>query len=454
MQTDRSELFARAPVPSAVAKLVLPTIVSQLITVVYNMADTFFIGQTGDADQVAAAALCMPFFILLTGLANLFGIGGASLMSRSLGTGNREKASRAASFSIWFAAAVSLIYGLVLIVFRNSVLPVAGANAGTIGFCGSYLFYTVALGAVPTVLSACLAHLVRADGFARQAGFGLAMGGILNIILDPLFILVLNMEIAGAAAATLISNIVACTYFLVLILRHKNETVIRFSAKYISVREKIPQEVLLTGLPSSLMNLMGVTSNIVMNRLMASCCNEAVAGIGIAKKIDMLAFAIATGMSQGALPMIAYNFASGDRKRMRYALRTVFAYSLVTAVAGAVLLFTCAGPIVKAFIDDGLTVEYGRRFQRIICIGGPCISVTMLVITLFQATGKKVKPLILSMLRKGGLDIPFMLAFNAIDGVNGVVWATPIADAGAMAISLCMLFPYLRRLKSEETELQ
>jgi len=186
---------------------------------------------------------------------------------------------------------------------------------------------------------------------------------------------------------------------------------------------------------------------------MSSYSNEAIAGVGIAKKIDMLAFEIATGMSQGVVPLIGYNFASKNYERMKKAIRTTFTISLSVAFAFTVLLFTCAYPMVKAFIDDALTVDYGRTFQRIICITGPCISVTLIIITIFQSIGKKSQPLFLSLLRKGGLDIPFMFIMNAYLGVNGIVWATPIADFGAMVISILLFIPVWQTLLGRKREL-
>lgn len=446
---DKKDLFASWPVPKAVFSLVLPTVISQLITVIYNMADTFFIGQIGDANQVAAASLCMCLFILLTGMANLFGIGGASLISRALGVGDTDKARRVAAFSIWASAGTALLYGLALLLLRDEVLHLIGADADTRDFCAQYLLWTVTVGAVPTVLNATFAHLVRAEGYAKQASIGVALGGILNIILDPIFISGFGLEIAGAAMATMLSNLIAMLYFIVLLRRRKHTTVISLNPKWFTVRQHIPADVLLVGLPSCAMNLMAVYSNIIMNRLIVSECNEAVAGIGIAKKVDMLAFAIATGMSQGVLPLIGYNYAAKNYKRMMAAVKTAFFASLTIAVVGMVFLLTCARPIVRAFIDDPLTVEYGQVFQRIICLTGPCIAVTMMVITLFQSVGRKAQPLILSILRKGGLDVPFMFLMNQWLGVKGIAWATPIADGVAMLTALAMFLPFWKQLRGK-----
>lgn len=449
MKTKEQFLFEDAPVGRAVLSLVIPTVISQLITVIYNMADTFFIGQIGDPNQVATVSLCMPMFVFLTGLANLFGIGGSSLMSRSLGTNDHQKAKKTAAFSIWTAIAVSLIYGIALFGVRSAILPVVGANAETYDFCCQYIFWTITIGAVPTVLNQELAHLVRAEGHSAQASFGVALGGVLNIILDPIFIFPLGLEVAGAAIATMISNVIATLYFIVLIVRNRHTTDISFHPKHYTWKARIPREVLFVGLPSCLMNLMGVLSNVTINKLMSGYSNAAVAGIGVAKKVDMLSFAIATGMSQGVLPLIGYNYSAHHYKRMKAALKVDFLFSFAVALIGTVFLFTCAGLIVQAFIDDAETVRYGQQFQRIICITGPCISVTMLAISTFQSVGEKVRPMILSIMRKGGLDIPFMFLLNGIVGVNGIAWATPIADLCAMCVAIILFVPFWKRLPSQ-----
>ena len=203
---EKEQLFSSAPVGKAVISLAIPTVIAQLITVVYNMADTFFIGQLGDPNQVAAATLAMPVFMFLTAFANLFGIGGASMISRCLGAGNREKAKHTSAFCIWSATAVAFCYGVVLVWMKDTLLPILGTNADTSEYCASYIFWTIGVGAVPTVLNAELAHLIRSEGYSGQASFGVAFGGILNIILDPIYIFVFKMDIAGAAVATMLSN--------------------------------------------------------------------------------------------------------------------------------------------------------------------------------------------------------------------------------------------------------
>ncbi len=446
-RTDNTELFQNMPVSKAVITLVIPTIISQIITVIYNMADTFFIGQMDNPDQVAAATLAMPPFVMLTGIANLFGIGGASLISRSLGTGNREKAKGCAVFSIWGAVVVSFVYGAAMYLLRPAVFPLLGTDASTYGYCSDYVLWTIAIGGTPTVLNACLAHLIRAEGYSKEASFGVAFGGILNIILDPVLIFFLKLGVMGAAIATMLSNVAAMVYFILLLYKNREQTVIKFSLQNYSLPKGISKEILLVGFPSFIMMLMGTFSNMVLNKMVVSYSNQAIAGMGIAKKIDMLAFAIAGGMTQGVLPLIGYNYASKNYSRMRSAVKTAFLYSVMIAVAGTVLLFTCAVPVVRSFISDEETVVYGQHFLRIICLTCPAVSATMMMISVFQATGQKTKPMVLSLLRKGGLDIPFMFLMDAAAGAEGIPWATPIADFLAMGIALCLFIPYGKRFR-------
>lgn len=449
MKAEKTELFEKTPVLRAVLALVVPTVISQIITVIYNMADTFFIGQLGNANQVAAAALSLPLFLLTTGMANLFGIGGASLISRSLGVGDTEKARKTSAFCIWTAAAAAFLYGLAILAFRQMLLPLVGADKDTYGYCSSYLFWTLTVGAVPTVLNAALAHLVRAEGFSGQASFGVALGGGLNIILDPVFIFGFRLEIAGAAVATMLSNLIALSYFVVLIIVKRGRFHLTLDPRFYSVSDGIPREVLLVGLPSSIMNLMSIFSNITLNKLLVHYSNAAVGGIGIAKKIDMLSFAIANGLSQGVIPLIGYNYSSGNKKRMKDAIRVTLILSLAVTTAGSILLFTCANPLVRAFIDDAETVRYGSMFQRVICVTGPFTAVTTVIISIFQSVGRKTQPLILSALRKGGLDVPAMFLLDALRGVTAIAWATPIADTGAMIAGMLLFIPFWRRIGRE-----
>ncbi len=446
MADDKSLLFAETPVRKAVLTLAVPTVISQLITVVYNMADTFFIGQLNDPMQVAAATIAMPCFMFLTAFANLFGLGGSSLISRCLGSDNKEKARCTAAFCIWMGIAVSFLYGIGILLLEPVLFPILGAKTETWAYLKDYVFWTIGVGAVPTVMNAEFAHLIRSEGYSRQAGFGVALGGILNIALDPLFIFVFRLNIAGAAIATMLSNLIAMLYFIGFLLHIRKKSVITLDLKNYSVKQKIPLEVMTVGLPGFVMTMMSTISNTALNHIVAGYSTTAIAGMGIAKKIDLLAYAIAQGMTQGTLPLIGYNYSSGNHKRMKSSIRTAFAYSLIVAVCGMVLLYFFAAPISGSFISDAETVGYGQKFLKIICLACPTTAVNFMCITVFQAIGKKIQPLFLSLLRKGSLDIVFMLLLNKTMGISGIAWATPFADWIAFVISVALIIPSLKQL--------
>ncbi len=453
MKTEKSELFETVPVGRAVIALALPTVIGQVITVIYNMADTYFIGQLGDPAEVAAVQVAMPLFIFFNAIANLFGIGGASLISRSLGDGDRERARRASAFCIWTAAVAAVLYGVVIGALRSVMLPVLGATTKeSFGFAKEYVFWTITVGALPTVMNNTLAHMIRAEGYSSVASVGVAAGGILNMILDPIFIFGLGMGVAGAAIATMLSNLATAVFFAFFIFSHRGRMSATLDPRAYTTGDRIPFEVLTVGLPSFASSSLASISNMMLNHLIGSYSDEATAGIGIAKKIDMLAFAIAQGMTQGSLPLIGYNFTSGNRKRMNKAIKTTMTMCFCVAVAGAVWLLTCAAPMARLFIKSEKTVEYGTNFLRIIAL--TCITTApgFMIITIFQATGKRVQPLILSFLRKGIVDIPLMLLFERLFGIYGIVWAIPLADAAALAVSLIVFLPYYRQLKRSETD--
>lgn len=348
MSNDKNILFTGVPVKNAVLTLAIPTVISQLITVVYNMADTFFIGQLNDPLQVAAATIAMPCFMFLTAFANLFGMGGSSLISRCLGLGDKEKARHTAAFCIWTGIVVSLVYGIAIMLLEPVLFPILGAKTETWEYLKKYVFWTIGIGAVPTVMNAEFAHLIRSEGYSKSAGFGVALGGVLNIALDPLFIFVLHLNITGAAIATMLSNLIAMLYFVGFIIRIRKNTVITLNPSEYSLKQNIPLEVIMVGLPGFVMTMMSTISNIALNHIVADYSNTAIAGMGIAKKIDLLAYAIAQGMTQGTLPLIGYNFSSGNIKRMKESIKVAFLYSLIVAACGTVFLYFLAAPVAMS----------------------------------------------------------------------------------------------------------
>ena len=447
MKTVNADLFQSADVNRVVLTLVWPTIISQLLAVVYNMSDSFWIGQLNNPAQLAAVTLCIPAFFMTMGISNIFGIGGASLMARCLGTKKYSKARATCSFCIWTAVVCALIYSVLFFIFSRPLLYFIGATEDTYLYSERYAFWVVVLGAVPATLNGLFGHLVRSEGYAKQASFGMILGLVLNMILDPIFIFVLNLEIVGAAIATILSMMVGCAYFVWFIKTRPQNSILTLKLKYYQARNRIASEVLLVGFPSTLMSFMALISNVVLNVLTASYSTFAIAGMGIAKRIDMVIFAISNGIGQGVLPLIGYTYGAKDFKRLCEAIKITFTYSIVSAILITLYLFFGADWTTRLFIEEPQTVAYGRDFLKIICLTCPCVSLTLIIMTIFQAIGKKVQPIVLSIVRKGGLDIPLMFGLNAWLGVMGIAWAIPIEDVLAMIIAVVLFVPFWRKLK-------
>ena len=251
-QTKEKQIFEQMPIPKAVFTLAVPTVISQLIVLIYNLADTWFIGQTGDTLQVAAVTVSYPIFMLLSAFANLFGIGGGSLISRLLGSGKDDEAGKVGTFALWASGSVILFYSLAVWAFGGGMLRILGSEGQTLDFARQYLFWTVVIGGLPTVLNLVLANIVRAQGKAKIASIGMSVGGVLNIILDPIFIFTLHMNVAGAALATCLSNTVSMLYLLQHVVRNKKDSAVKLTLLPQKVSAGSVKDILSIGTPAAL----------------------------------------------------------------------------------------------------------------------------------------------------------------------------------------------------------
>ncbi len=452
MKEREKTLFEDSPVLEAIVRLAFPTVIGQIILVLYNMADTFFIGLTGSDAMITAATVCMPAFMFLQAISNLFGVGGASVISRALGARDLQRAKDTASFAFWGCAAVTVLYSLGAWLFAGPFVDLlGGSNPLVHDYAVEYLTFTVVIGGLATSLNALLAHLVRSEGRSLQASIGVALGGVMNIALDPLFMFVIlprGYETLGAAIATALSNVIALAYFLIVVLREGKRSILRLSPRRLdkSVRGKIPADVLMTGLPACLMTLCENISYAVLDALMAASGTALQAGLGVAKKVNMLAHSIVRGMSQGVLPLIGYNYAAGNHKRMKTSITLSMALSVAMAAVCMTVSLVFSRQLIGLFIPSGSeSVTYGASFLRILCLGGPFSACAYALISFFQAVGKGMRSFLLAILRKGLLDIPLMFLLNRLLPIFGIVWATPITDVICCVISIGMFVVFLRQ---------
>lgn len=444
------DLFENKSIPGAILELALPSILGQIILVIYNMADTLFVAMTGSDAMITAVTVCMPAFMVLSAVSNLFGIGAASVTARALGKGENEKAGRISSFSIWGCLAVVAVYCSGVLLFCDAFVDLLGGTDPAVHENAvGYMKVAVGAGGLCTAASALLSHLIRAFGCSMEAGIGVAAGGILNILLDPLFMFVLlppGKEPLGAALATAVANLCSLAYCLTVTVGKRKKVSISARPSAGMWQDNIPGDVLRVGAAACLMTLFENASFAVLDKLTAAAGTYAQAGVGVAKKINMLAHCFVRGMAQGVLPFIAYNYACGKRKRVRKIVRTSMIISVGIACLCTAICFFAGGTLVGCFIrTEGESLQAGKMFLKILCLGAPFSAFAYSVISFFQATGRGGKSLLLALLRKGILDIPLMFLLKSAVPVYGAAAATPITDVLCCGTAAVMLALFLRK---------
>lgn len=447
--SDKVFIFEKMPVPAALAKMAIPTIVSQLITLVYNIADTWFIGQTNNPYMVAASSLVLTIFLMTTALANIFGVGGGTLAVRLLGSGQEEEARKVASVSIVMAAATALTFSVLCLVFMEPLLLLLGASENTLGYAKQYLTFVVVLGALPTVLSAVMSSMLRNVGFSREAAFGLSMGGLLNVALDPLLMFVVmpeGYEVMGAALATMLSNCVAFVYFICIYRKVKVSSILALPKRVERIQKQSLQSLLGVGVPAGMSILLFDVSSMVLNRLSASYGDFQLAAMGIVLKVERLPLNIGVGICLGMMPLIAYNYASKNHQRMRSFFTTARLAGLCVAAVSVALYYFAAPWLIRAFIKEPNTAFYGTQFLRSRCFATPVMFLSFHMVHFMQAVGRGKTSFYLAVIRQLCLNIPIMLLMNLVFGMDGIVWTQLVADCFNVLISYIIYHRVLRQI--------
>ena len=449
---DKKYLFEKMPVGKALATLAIPTILSQLITMVYNLADTYFIGKTNDPYKIAAVSVVFVLYFVMNALSNLFGIGGGSLISRLLGSGQTENARSVCAFSFYGSLVITAVYSLVCFFFMKPILLLIGAGSNTLGFASDYVLWVICLGGLPTSLALTMSHILRSFGYARHASVGLAFGAVLNIILDPILmfrIFAPGNEVAAAAIATFISNSVTLLYFFAVFLILKNSVPLSLSPVRVLPALRYTFRIFAVGFPSALGSLLSCASNIVINKLVFGYGDISLAAMGIVKKIDMLPMNIGNGLCQGMMPLVAYNYSSGDFDRMKKSVRYTRICGLICAITCVIVYQVFPTAIVRLFIDEAETVKVGAYLLRICCLATPLMFLNFQMSYTFQALGKGKESLLLSSCRQGLFNIPLMFLMNFLFGLTGLAFTQLIADFLTAIVSFLLYFFVIGKINSE-----
>ena len=448
-KADQERIFESLPVPSALRVMIVPAVISQLIVLIYNMADTFYVGQTNNPYMVAAAALILPVFNITLCLAGLAGIGGGALISRLLGENREEEARRVSVFSLYLAILIAAVFALGMGIFMKPLLNLLGAGENTYEYARQYAFCVIVAGGIPTVLSNVLSNLIRSIGYSRQAGTGIVLGGLLNIALDPLFMFVLlpdGYEVLGAGAATCLSNCIACVYFIVVVCRMGKESIVTFHPKAGRPERESIAAVFTVGIPSAVATLLFDLDYVVIDKLMVSYHDLALAAIGIVLKVERFPLNVGIGICQGMMPLVAYNYAAGNKKRMEDTIRISRMLGLVIAGISILLYEIFAVQFIRLFISDAQTVEMASVFLRIRVLATPLMFLSFFTVYLFQAFGMGKRSLFLGMMRWLVFNIPMLFLLNAVFGMYGIVWSQVTADTLTVILSFYVYRKYKPKL--------
>lgn len=451
---QKIEIFENAPVPRAVMTMAIPTIISSLVMVIYNLADTYFVGMLNDPVQNAAVTLAAPVLLAFNAVNNLFGVGSSSMMSRALGRKDYDTVRRSSAFGFYCSLFCGLLFSVGVTIFMGPLLALLGASEETFSATGAYMRWTVSCGAAPAILNVVMAYMVRSEGSSLHASIGTMSGCLLNIVLDPIFIMPwgLNLGAAGAGLATFLSNCVACIYFFILLFVKRKNTYVCIRLSMLRINREIVLGVCGVGIPAAIQNLLNVTGMTVLNNFTASFGSNAVAAMGIAQKINMVPLYVALGLSQGIMPLMSYNYASGNVPRMKKILLFAEKIALSFLILITVIYYVGAGPLISLFMKNEAIVAYGSRLLRGLCLGLPFLCVDFLAVGVFQACGMGKKALVFAILRKIVLEIPALYIWNTLFPLYGLAYSQLTAEVVLAVAAVIVLVRMFQRLEKDKNE--
>ncbi|MBR3358812.1 MAG: hypothetical protein IKG46_13420 [Solobacterium sp.] len=458
---NKQKLFAETPVPKALRIMAVPTIISQIINLVYNMVDAFFIGRTGNSYMMAATSVTLTMVMMNVALSNLFGIGGGSLVARLMGARKEKEAKAVSAFSFWGAVCIAAVYAALIGIFLTPLLKFLGASAATLDYAKSYALIVVVIGGIPSILSLASAHLLRNAGFSGKASTGLSMGGILNCFLDPLFMFVLlpkGMEVTGAAIATALSNTIACVYLVAAYAKAGKEAPLSMDPRLaLTVTAQNRKGLFAVGIPSALLTGLFDLANICVNIIASSHSDMVLAGMGIVMKVERIPNAVNIGICQGMLPIVAYNYSSGNHSRMKETIRTARTAGLVISGLSIIMFTLLADPFVRLFLSTKsqdaatalITIGYASLFLRIRCFASPVQLINYHTSYCMQAMGKGKATMLHAFVRELIFYIPLMFTLDHFLGEKGLAMALPVGEGLAAVFALYLLNKAIKESEAE-----
>ncbi len=449
MEEKTTMIFRDAPVPKAVISNIVPSIISMLMVLVYNLADTFFIGQTKNAYMVAAVSVATPAFLFFMAVGMLFGIGGTSLISRLLGQGEEKKARNTSAFCFWTGLGIGVIAMVLILLFAEPICRVIGASDDTIEYAAQYL-EIVAIAIPGLIVSNSFSNIIRAEGNPKTAMAGMIIGNMMNVVLDPVMILFFRWNVAGAAIATVLGNVFSAGFYIAHLVSKKAMLSIR-PGDY-RAGSGIALGVMAIGIPASLNSVLMSASNILINNRMARFGDMAVAGLGVAMKVNMIVVMLLIGLGTGIQPLLGYCYGAGNRRRYTAVLKFSTALAFGLSMVMTAVCYFGAGPLVQAFLEEPEAYDYGIAFARTYIYSGPVMGILFVFINAIQSTGAAIPSLILSVSRQGLLFIPILTLFEYVFGnARMLAAAQPVTDYLAAALAVILFVMTYKKWSSKQT---
>lgn len=442
-----NDVFSTMPVPKAILRNIIPSIVSMIVVLLYNIADTYFVGQTGNPMQVAAVSLTTPVFMLFMAMGNLLGIGGTSVISRAFGAKKPDYARHVSSFCFYSSLGMGVIFAFIFWISMPVILKLIGTSEETIGFARSYLLY-IAPSAPFVITATAFSNILRAEGQSTKAMWGMMLGTIVNIILDPFMILTLNLGVVGAALATLIGNVFGTCFYIIYFLR--KQSMLSIAPRDFRFGEKIFSNVFSIGTPAALNNVLMSVSFIILNNFIASYGDIPVAAMGVATKVSLIVVILQVGLGIGVQPLFGFNYGANNKERFKEIMKVSILYTVAMGTFLTILCWIGAEATVRAFIDDDAVNQYGAQFVKALIMSGPVLGVLFVLINALQGIGAAKESLILSISRQGLVFLPLLFLLNTLFGLTGIVYTQPVADFLSIAISGTLYIRKIRKWNAEE----
>ncbi|MDR1909930.1 MAG: MATE family efflux transporter [Spirochaetaceae bacterium] len=439
------ELMESAPVSAAILRLAVPMMLGSVAGMIYNMTDTFFIGQTNDPNMVAGISLSMPLFMLSQGLGNIFATGASSYISRCLGAKRMDEAKNTNATAFWVTLFTGLFLTALITILREPVLRLIGTSEVTFPYANSY-FTIISMFISVSMLGMCLGGAIRSEGASTAAMISQMAGLAVNIILDPLFILYFKWGVAGAAWATVAGQITGAAYAVLFYARKKS--VLSIHPRFLKPNRRMLKEIFKIGIPSALSNVAFTVAMVAANIVASSYGDFVVAGSGISMRVSMLAFDLVMSLSFGFAPFAGFNYGARNLKRLIAGLKVTIAYTTGLAFFFLALFLFLGRELIMIFIRDEKTIEAGARMMRAFLIGLPTMGVQMTILSTFQALGKPIHSMALSLGPQFLVYLPLLFILNHFFGFTGFIYTQPIADITTAVVAILLgisLFKNLRR---------